>query len=258
MSAEEFARAIVERVLGVPSEIWDVWPRQGAYDVRINYADGRTGAMEVTTHAAGGQRQIEGELGRDDFKWPLPGRWWWTISFPEPHQIPWLRANYRRLILLCEQHEVWRPEHLPLGALGAEDRDRLEQVDITGHPDVLAVDGTRSRSCDVLRGGFGGGVDSQLLGLHDALADLFDVPSIAKRVSKVVAAGESEAHLFLGLDISALPFPVSYALAFESALPSRDPPLPDGVTHLWLVPRNSRRLLLWSANDGWKQYEPYD
>lgn len=66
---EEFARGLVARVLDVEAEVWDVGGRQGAYDVRLSYPDGRVGAMEVTTVAEPGRRQLESLLGRDNFGW---------------------------------------------------------------------------------------------------------------------------------------------------------------------------------------------
>ncbi len=127
-----------------------------------------------------------------------------------------------------------------------------------GHPDVSAVDGDRVRQASVLPPGDGGGVDAGLASLRRELAIVLDVPAVSRRVRKVVSAGADEAHLFLALDVTALPFPTFYGLAFEDALPSEPPAVPDGLTHLWLVPRYARRLLLWAPKVWGQHQQPFD
>lgn len=84
---EKAACAIVRRVLGVEIEPWDVYGRQNAVDALLHYPDGRVAAFEVSKLAADGAIHLDSLLGREDFSWPLPGRWWWmsaTCPGPEP------------------------------------------------------------------------------------------------------------------------------------------------------------------------------
>ena len=67
-------------------------------------------------------------------------------------------------------------------------------------------------------------------------------------------ADADERHLFIPLHDSALPFSISSELVFEDTLPPEPPPLPESVTHPWLAPASSRRVLLWSRAAGWRNF----
>jgi hypothetical protein len=47
-------------------------------------------------------------------------------------------------------------------------------------------------------------------------------------------------------------------LQFDDPLPLEPPPVPDYITHLWLAPDSSRRVLIWTQSDGWRNFFPYD
>ena len=128
-----------------------------------------------------------------------------------------------------------------------------------GHSEVPAVDGDRVRDVMVVSAGRGGGVDTFLVGLHAALVGAFDEPGVAKHLRKVAEAKAEadERHLCLLIHRSALPFAVADGLWTGTILPSDAPPLPDRVTHLWLMPELGGRVLLWTP-DGWQQHQPYD
>jgi hypothetical protein len=74
---------------------------------------------------------------------------------------------------------------------------------------------------------------------------------------KLGNANADERHLFIPLHTSALPFRISSVLMFDDALPSDSPPVPRHITHLWLAPEYSRRVLLWSQPEGWRNFLPY-
>lgn len=99
------------------------------------------------------------------------------------------------------------PEQLDPALLPGAPFRRACEVDMLGHhPDVSAVDGDRVRQASVLPPDDGGGVDAGLASLRRELAIALDVPAVSQRVRKVVSAGADEAHLFLALDVTALPF----------------------------------------------------
>lgn len=77
---EKAACLITEKVLGAIARAWDVHGRQGVVDAMLTLPDGRQAALEVTALAANGAFQTDALLGRDDFGWPSPGRWWWTVQ----------------------------------------------------------------------------------------------------------------------------------------------------------------------------------
>lgn len=259
---ERFAAIAVERATGATATAHDVGGRQGAYDLALTYDDGRTGAVEVTSHAGTGRRQLEGLLGQDDFAWENHGRWAWSASVSDPADLPRLREVYARLIGLCEQYGAARPDLLPWDVRYADlDACWLETstVPLFGSPDVPAVEGERRRPVYVMPDGNGGVIDEDLAGLDRAVADLLAVPTVARRVAKVSKAETDERHLFVAVDTSGLPFSVASALMGR---PERLPTtsamvLPGRLTHLWLAPRYLHVLLGWTVNGGWQSHDVY-
>jgi len=70
---EQVAARLVERATGATARAHDVGRRQGAYDVHLTYPGGRTGALEVTTHAGTASRRGLVLLGRDRLALTHPG-----------------------------------------------------------------------------------------------------------------------------------------------------------------------------------------
>ncbi|MET3807248.1 hypothetical protein ABIB25_004271 [Nakamurella sp. UYEF19] len=107
---EQAACLIAERVLGVVAEPWDVGGRQGVVDSMLVYPTGRRAAFEVTALSGDGALQTVSLLGRDQFRWPLPGQWTWTVEVGSPADLPQLKGRYARIALLCEAAGLSRPE----------------------------------------------------------------------------------------------------------------------------------------------------
>lgn len=259
---EQFAACAVERATGAKAAAHDVGGRQGAYDFALTYADGRTGAVEVTSHAGPGRRQLEGVLGKDNFAWPNPGQWAWSTAVADPADLSRFGEVYAHVIALCEGHGAIRPDLLPWEVRYADpDLRWLETstVSMSGHPSVPAADGDRRRPVYVLPEGGGGVIDEDLVGLDQAVADLLAVPSVTRRVAKVGGAVTDERHLFVSVDTSGLPFPIAGALMGRPArLPSTtELVLPRRLTHLWLAPRYLHVLLGWTVSDGWRAHDVY-
>ena len=82
-------------------------------------------------------------------------------------------------------------------------------------------------------------------------------PHIAERFEKLARAEADERHLFILLHESALPFSISSGLTFADTLPPDSPPVPAYITHVWLAPGFSQRVLLWSQTEGWRNFYPY-
>ncbi|GAB7070393.1 hypothetical protein H7J06_11605 [Mycobacterium hodleri] len=125
---------------------------------------------------------------------------------------------------------------------------------MTGYPDIRVKDMTNPGAMVVPAAG-GGAVDETLSGFADALGEAFDDDNIKRHFEKLARAVDvDERHLFIPMHSSALPFSVFSELVFEETLPPDPPPLPDHVTHLWLAPEASRRVLLWSRDAGWRNF----
>ncbi len=77
---EQVAARLVERATGATARAHDVGHRQGAYDVHLTYPNGRTAALEVTTHAGTAARNGLVLLGRDRLSR--------TAIRPQPNDVP--------------------------------------------------------------------------------------------------------------------------------------------------------------------------
>lgn len=257
---EQFACVIAERVLGVVAEAWDVDGREGVVDAMLTYPDGRRAAFEVTSLSAEGAIQTQRLLGRDNFSWPLPGQWWWTISVGSARDIPRLRATYQKIILICERANVELPERLRWSEIDDADMRWLvaeSSSTMIGHRNSPAS-AAPGGGAMVVPAGSGGAANESLSGLTDALSEAFAVDHMPSHIRKVQQTEADERHLFIVVHDTALPFTVMYALMFTVELPSAAPPLPVEIDHLWLAPPYTRRILLWSLVSGWANHYPYD
>ncbi len=253
---------VARRVLGVTVEHYDTAGRQGAVDAILHYPDGRTAAFEVTRLAGPGELQLDSILGRQGHSWPNPGNWWWTINVDSVADIPRLRSCYASILQTCESLGVQRPDSLGWTDHARDDEDLQwlaeSSVRMVGHPEVPSRTDDKVRDVMVVRGAVGGAVDEALSGLPDALHRAFEADHVRRRIGKLGRAAQTERHLFLILGLTGLAFPVIDGLIVGRALPSEPPPVPtDTVTHLWLAPAWSQRVLLW-ANNSWSQWHPYD
>ncbi|BDT92484.1 hypothetical protein IFM12275_24600 [Nocardia sputorum] len=223
--------------------------------------DGRTAAFEVTAHAAEGALQTDSLLQRDDYSWPLPGRWWWTIRIGAPSDVPRLRAAYVKVVLACEAAGVEDPREL--WRSGETDPDlrwlvRNSASSMVGHSSVPAADGSKVRAAMVMPSGRGGFIAGSLTRLRVALEDAFSASHFPRHFEKLTRADADERHLFVPLHWTALPFDVAHNLSQTDDLPPPEPPpIPEAISHLWLAPDLSRRVLLWGP-DGWSSHKPYD
>lgn len=259
---EKHAAAAVERVTGATARAHDVGGRQGAYDVDLTYPDGHRAALEVTTHAGEGVRHRAALLGRDGHAWPNPGRWSWAIGLDDPADIPRLRAVYARAITACEEHEVPDPERLPEDLL-SEDPElswlAFESASsLQGHPPPGSVDGRPRHPVLVRPSTRMALVDTELVGLPDAVTALLAVPHVARRAAKVGAARHvDERHLFVGIGEGGLPEPLYVPLTtMPQSLPADPPDVPDELSHVWLrTAWSGSPLVGWSRQSGWAAHD---
>jgi hypothetical protein len=261
--AERLACRVAERVTGATARAWDVNGRRGVVDAFLDYPDGRTGAFEVTraaTHPTA--LQLDNLLSRDGFGWALPGAWWWTVTISDVRDLPRIRQCFNKIALMCEAASLVRPNSLFVTDVENLDDDvrwlvEDSSVILQGHPDIPAVEGDKIRRAMITSGGGGGAVDDSLVGLNTALRGAFTADNLVRHVAKLRRTAADERHLFLILHESDLQPGVAMALMFGTEVPMGPAWRPDGVSHLWLAPVFSNRVLLGSAN-GWIQTFPYD
>jgi hypothetical protein len=248
---------------GVTARAWDVAGRVGAVDAFLDYPDGRSAAFKVTRAASDPRAwQLDRLLGRDGFAWPLPGRWWWTVTISDVRDLPRLRQCFANIVLFCEAEGVHRPKRQWRFKADQLDDDLRwlitdSSVDIWGYPDVPAAKGEKRRKAMVTPPGGGGVIDDSLSGLNEALQSAFAADHLQRRVAKLLRTPAHERHLFVIVHETDLQPEVTLALMFGNDVPSGEAWLPQGIGHLWLAPAFSDRVVLGSAS-GWVQHLPYD
>jgi hypothetical protein len=254
---EQAACLTAVRVLeAMEAEAWDIDGRKGGVDAILTLQDGRKVAFEVTNLAAGGALKLAMLLAKDNHKWPVPGDWFWTIEVGSLEDLWPLKRCYESIILICESAAEPYPYRIASEPSAHPDLQWLaheSSSEMTGYPEQLAKDMDRPGAMVVQRAG-GGVVDESMSGFADALSEAFKSPHIEPHFEKLLRTDADERHLFIPLHDSALPFSISSELVFEDTLPPEPPRLPDSVTHLWLAPAGSRRVLLWSRAAGWRNF----
>jgi hypothetical protein len=254
---ERAACLLAVRVLdAAEAEAWDVDGRQCAVDAILTLQDGRKAAFEVTNLAGEGALQLAMLLAKDRHKWPLPGDWWWSIEVGSVADLRRLKQCYENIIRICEQAGEPYPYKIASDPSAHEDLQWLVYESpsvMTGYPEQLARNMTDPGAMVVPMGGTGV-VDESLSGFAAALNEAFERPHIQEHFEKLARSDADERHLFIPLHGSALPFGISSELVFEDTLPPEPPPVPDSVTHLWLAPGGSLRVLLWSREAGWRNF----
>lgn len=243
------------------AEAWDVSPRQGVVDAMLTLEDGRRAAFEVTNLAGAGALKTANLLARDKHSWPLPGLWFWDIQVSPGADLRRLKDSYERIISICEAHGIHDPyyDQRAWNLTGVEPEIRWllseSECNMMGHPQQLAAAMTNPHVMVVPAGG-GGAIDDSLLSFEAELQTAFSgAPHIASHFAKLSREAADERHLFIPLHDTALPFALAYELAFGRQLPTAPPPVPADISHLWLAPAFTGRVLLWSRPQGWRLHQ---
>lgn len=265
---ERRAVLVAVRVLGATrAEALDVTGGpEGVVEAMLTLKDGRQAAFEVTILADQAERAVSSLLARAKHSWPVPGRWFWTIDASPQTNLKELKKRYSSIILACEAHGIEDPLYDLRGwdLAFAGDTDLqwlLEGADakclMWGFSRQLASSMQNPHVMVVLAGG-GGPVDDSLTDFAAELQKAFDAaPHMAEHFTKLARTAADERHLYVPLGDTVLPFSLMWGLAAGNQLPSEPPPVPADITHLWLAPAHSSRVLLWSRTDGWSQHFPY-
>jgi hypothetical protein len=253
---EQIACLIAERALGATATPYDVDGRQGAVEAFLDYPDGRRGAFEVTRLATdgGASLQLDSLLQREGFRWPSPGKWWWSVQIGHPRDLPRLREIFDKIVLVCESVGVKEPRRLPSAEIDDDVRWLAEEssVQMRGHPNRFTTDQHRVPPSLITQPAVGGFPDGAFNGLDDALSAAFDTTNIQRHLTKLRRTQAGERHLFLIVGVYDLPYTLYDALVFGDRLPAGAPPKPDDLTHLWLAPVSCRRVLI-GTSAGWDE-----
>lgn len=260
-SAEErWAVAAVCRVVGATSETHDHSGRARAVDYLLRMPDGSVAALEVTSHAQPGIREMGSLLAQEGYRWDNPGRWQWSIAFEPSASIKKVREIYAHVIAACEQHGVRSPDELPFPLLIQDDvlwGAAFEELGVRFYGSVSSICTTGTLA--VLPGSMGGGVDEALTNLPASITELLAVRHVSEHIDKLLDHQANERHLFVTLGPGAIPFPQYYPLCSRvTALPSVSPSVASGITHLWFSTGWGPSLIGWSVRGGWQAADVFD
>lgn len=232
--------------------------RQGAVDFILRYPSGRTGALEVTSHAEPGSREMAALLRNTGFRWENPGQWAWSIAFDSDANLKRVREVYRYVIETCEAHGVATPGELPDAVVMFDDTLFTAAYELGvrffGNPTA-----SPRAEVSVIPGSIGGGVDEDLTGLPGVCSELLEVTHIAEHVEKVLRHSADEHHLFIWIGPGGIPFPQYYVLCgTPTSLPTEPPRGLRGLSNLWLATGWGTTLLGWDADGGWRAHRAFD
>jgi hypothetical protein len=251
--------ALFRQVTGHEVTPYDVDGRQNAVDGVLTYPDGRTAAIEVTSDASQGRRQLDSVLAKDGFKWQCQSASRWIVSIDDPRDIPRARDVLQRVIDACEAAGVSRPSQLGWAVL-AEDDDLqwAAESSVIFHGSGMLppnVDAAGNTFAWIHPGSIGGWVaDEPFVTFDNELSDLLAKAEVSRRVVKLARAQADECHLMIVAHMTAFSFSVIDSVMNGDALPPQQPSGLDArITHLWLVPEFGKRLLLWSPS-GWQSH----
>lgn len=126
---EQFAQAVVGRVLGLSVEEYDTAGRQSAVDALLHYPDGRTAALEISSLGSGDEAAVLNILDRDGHKRTVAGlSKTWSIWVPHdltPRKLRLLGDALR----FCEGHGL--PD-LKQAATSNPEADELHRIGVRG------------------------------------------------------------------------------------------------------------------------------
>jgi len=190
----------------------------------------------------------------------VPGEWFWSIDIASADDRRQLKKCYQKIILMCEAAGVAYPNRLGWWSDVADPDLRWlveeSQSVMVGYPGIPAKR-LQNPGVTVVPTLGAGAVDSSLSRFTDELSTAFEAPHIAEHFEKLANTDADERHLFIPLHPTALPFSSFSALQFEDVLPPDPPTVPDHISHLWLAPESSRRVLIWSRSGGSAELFPH-
>ncbi len=136
---ERHVALALERVTGATARAHDVGPRQGAVDLLLVHDDGRTAAVEVTTHAGDGVRRRDALRRGGRRAWPDPARPWWTVTGHGPGGAASLETLPDAVAGLLAVPSVARRAAKVAAATGVDERHLVVEVGEGGLPNRLLV-----------------------------------------------------------------------------------------------------------------------
>jgi hypothetical protein len=258
---EQFARTVVGNVTGAVVVRTDHRHASArTVDARLQYPDGRTGALEISTLGLAAEFAAGKRIAAIDGRLPMPGRWKWIVRASDPWELTRIRALYAKAVLICEAHNVTSVDDLPPAVVGGDaDLTWLSTKSPSRLSGIRLPDGAQDQSdfIDLIyqpaETERHSGPDQIVSEVNAALAK----ETLAKRVAKLTQAEGDQRHLFLRVAESGLE-EYSYArltmcaIAPQHVAPLQgEPDLPGTVSHLWLHAGFGQHVTRWTRDQGW-------
>jgi hypothetical protein len=252
---EQFAFEVMRRTLGIPIVHWDDGSQDAMVDGHFELADGRRGAVEVTTAAVQAAMQAEAEVS----KWALqiPGlRWAWHINVGTDVRRAEFEQHLRLLLPRCEQQGVLNVDAVnPLPDLLDSLRWYFDHDIEAGASATTSYPG---RIYIVPGTGSGGGIPDNLDGFSAWLGEQLATERFASDLAKLNNSGRAERHLWLCIHETWLSFGYDMHVAWEATLPTEPFIPPTGLTGVWLATSLKNPILYWTADRGWARTDAFD
>ena len=248
--------AVVRAHLQVPVVQHDDQSVAGMYDLKIEYPDGRVGAVEVT--AAENQDLAERQAalaGRRALLLDDRLTHGWLVVLRDSAQVNVARERLSTLLLRLESVGLQEASVFSAGGLYEEDehawlpeqlaRSQVQTAKTTGGPAGTVIMTGPMRVSFLSQE-----PDDVVTFVEDFVASR---PSDVARLGR---AGTPERHLFICSGVFSTGWVSLRALELDvPQLPRRAPQLPEGVTHVWVAPEVTppARIVVWSATTDWVQ-----
>lgn len=257
---EVLAREVAQAHLGACVEYHDDGSQNGMPDARITYPDGRLGWLEVVRDTSGDYEAQQKALTGGEVLSVKGLQWAWLVHLRHDMSLNslkkhpgWLVSELQRagaesrgdaerakyLVGCCEQAKAI--ERAGRGGSKSEKRDITYSIPLLGR-----------RPGDVtIRSAFFSHAHSTSE-LSGWVRDFFDRHhDVAKKMSADVRE-EQHAFVWVGLDSGPEQAYIIAQRGLTFHHPPEDPPLPAGITHLWIAGIGSAdRAVAWFPDRGW-------
>lgn len=238
---------------------YDDGSQPGMYDLKIVRPDGAIGAVEVTAAHDKQRQELLREIRKRATSWQVPGiAGGWIVRIRASARARELHKRLPELLQELEHSgrtgvrgsamsmEPFETQARTLGVIEA----RQSSTDRPGSIYVLPPEGSPEQV-----GGFAPPTGDPLAEwLKTWLAD----PPREDNIRKLEKSGAPERHIFVLIpSLAAAPFPVFDLLATGNApLPTIDPELPVGITHVWAMSTwiDWGDGIKWSPDRGWTRF----
>ena len=245
MAGEEWARRIVQNVLGRAVVINDDGSAPGMYDLRIGPRD----APEVAIECVGAVDPTFTETwnvgpAKGPFTLAISGDW--IVEIAVTARVGVVKRDVELLLKELEARGICNLKvDYRLKRGDASLFDKLESLGIT-HTSCYNLQG--SGQVHLGMPGSGGPVDEKGRAVPEWLGDFIRHPAREDVLSKLERSEAQERHAFIITTFGGTPWNVaSYLNSGLDHVPSHAPDLPPSVTAAWITPDDGRRGLYWNG-----------